>query len=468
MLKENQTYFVGITLTIFYIALFTLLYDQFEGVISVLGLIPIFYISSKKGFRIGLISSVCIAIITIIMFNLYEAPLSRVLFGASFFIFIGGLIGKFSDSQAQFSESKLLYQTIFDKSPIGIAVAQDGIFKFANKSFLDIFGYDKKEELISKDMGIIYPVESKDSMRNRALNRERGFEEPDNYEFIGLTKQNKLIPIKSNSTRVFFPDGPAAMGFVQDQSIEKQLESEQKRLIAELETKNKDLEELGYFIFHDLSKPIRQANSTLQLLYEQLGDNIDSEVEELFEHVFRGFNKGWQLIQAIKQITLIPSDMQDTEVISLDQIIVDIINNDLADIIRQSNSRVEIKGSLPSIRADSSELYILFNNLISNAIKFRREGVKADISIYSIQNENDFEVVVSDNGRGIKESDIPHVFKMFSRFHPKVKGTGIGLPLCNKIVEKMNGKIHITSKLSKGTKFHIVFPKSINAESEKR
>jgi signal transduction histidine kinase len=224
---------------------------------------------------------------------------------------------------------------------------------------------------------------------------------------------------------------------------------------TELKRSNEELEQFAYVASHDLQEPLRMIASYMQLLKQRYGHKLDSDATEFMAFALDGAERMQRLIVDLltysrvgsKAKPLVPTDMND---------ILERAMRNLTVAIEETGAKVN-SPRLPVVPGDSVQLTQLFQNLIGNAIKFRSER-PPEIHIAAQQEPGSWHFTVSDNGIGIPKKDFDRIFIIFQRLHTREKypGTGIGLAICKKIVERHGGRIWVESEEGKGTTFHFV------------
>lgn len=221
-----------------------------------------------------------------------------------------------------------------------------------------------------------------------------------------------------------------------------------------------DLKQFAYIVSHDLKEPVRMITSFSNLLSSSLPKDLISETERTyFNYIFDGAKRINVLIDELMKYTLISQKEHNLDVIDLNEIVNFTIDN-LNVYIKENNAKISV-GVLPSIMGNKSLLIQVFQNLIINAIKFRKDTEDPIIEIDSYEEENNVFIKITDNGIGIDENYLELIFALFHRLHTKnnYEGTGMGLAIVSKIVKKLNGKIVVNSVVNEGTTFTLQFPK---------
>lgn len=223
--------------------------------------------------------------------------------------------------------------------------------------------------------------------------------------------------------------------------------------------KNKELEEFAYLTSHDLQEPLRTITSFLTLLKRRRGDDLDEDSKNYIEFAVQGASRMRNLINALLEYSRIGSISDRHETISCERLLSSAIEN-LKTMIKEGQAKITF-APLPEITVIGCLVIQLFQNLIANAIKFRRKNILPIIDITVQDKPNTWMFSVSDNGIGIDQAHSERIFQIFKRLHrlEEIPGTGIGLAMCKKIVEQHRGKIWVESTLDVGTTIHFTLSK---------
>lgn len=245
--------------------------------------------------------------------------------------------------------------------------------------------------------------------------------------------------------------------------ITQEKEAEQERIRSrQLEARNKELEQFAYVASHDLQEPLRTVISFVGLLKRGYQDKLDERGNEYLKFVVDASVRMSQLIKGLLEYSRIGSNRQLTQV-DINDLIQNILD-DLSAQINQTKADITVY-PMPNIMGYKTELRLLFQNLISNAIKFRKTDQSPIIQIGVIDEKSHWHFSVKDQGIGVDPVFKEQIFSLFQRLHgiEKYEGTGIGLAHCQKIVELHGGKIGVDSQLHQGSTFHFSISKSIKA-----
>ncbi len=235
---------------------------------------------------------------------------------------------------------------------------------------------------------------------------------------------------------------------------------------TELKRSNRDLQEFAYIASHDLQSPLVTIISFAGLLKKKLKSKLTSEEEEYFNFIFSSSKRMRNLIVDILSYSRINADKININKIDIGNILSQ-IKADLDTIIQQSEATI-VLGDLPEyIYGDELKIKQLFQNLISNAIKYRKKELAPIVKIESYEENNHWIFTISDNGIGIKKEYQNVIFTIFQRLHnndEQYEGTGIGLSICRKIIDQHKGDISLSSEVGVGTTFFLKLPKSLETE----
>jgi len=242
---------------------------------------------------------------------------------------------------------------------------------------------------------------------------------------------------------------------VQDVSHLKAREDAFRGRVEELERSNADLSEFAYIASHELQEPLRMVEKFGSILAEDFGRKLGTEGSELLGFVVEGAHRMQGLIDDLLALSRINSEGQDFEECDSSELVEQAMAN-LADRLEENQAMVEVE-PLPAIEADVSQVVQLWQNLLSNAIKFR--GVEAPhIRIAAEKADEEWVFSVEDNGVGIEPKEAETVFTIFRRLHPDLPGTGIGLTICKRIVNRHGGRIWVEAGPSGGSIFRFTIP----------
>ncbi len=248
------------------------------------------------------------------------------------------------------------------------------------------------------------------------------------------------------------------LGISNDITDFKKLLAELKQKSEELARSNQELEQFAYVASHDLQEPLRTIYNFVGLLDKKYSEKTDQDTREYFKFIVNATAKMQNLIKDLLEFSRVGKNISFTDV-DCNKILKEVIA-DLDVSIKESNAKI-ISAILPVLRGNEIELKRLFQNLISNAIKFHKKNVFPEITVTVEEKEKEYLFAIKDNGIGIEEKYIGKLFIIFQRLHSveEYPGTGIGLATCKKIVTLHKGKIWVESKLDEGSTFYFTLPK---------
>ncbi|MES2761301.1 MAG: ATP-binding protein [Bacteroidota bacterium] len=236
------------------------------------------------------------------------------------------------------------------------------------------------------------------------------------------------------------------------------------QMTERLVNSNKELEQFAYITSHDLQEPLRSISIYVELFQLKYKNKIDEDADQYLSAIVRSTSRMQLLIKDMLEYSRIGHDDEVTIIYS--EVMVKNVLNDLSALIKETNTKVIID-DLPVINS-FSELKLVFQNLIANAIKFRNLDIEPVIHVSAKDNLNEWQFSVKDNGIGIEKEYFDRIFVIFQRLHSQkdYSGSGIGLAHCKKIVEMHGGNIFIESVPGKGSIFHFTIPKNIKSDKK--
>ncbi|ELY60097.1 PAS/PAC sensor signal transduction histidine kinase [Natronococcus amylolyticus DSM 10524] len=253
------------------------------------------------------------------------------------------------------------------------------------------------------------------------------------------------LPVRNANDEVY-------AGMVVSQDITERREYQRK-----LEESNERLEQFAYAASHDLQEPLRMVTSYLELVDNRYGDELDEDGEEFLEFAIDGAERMRQMIDGLLEYSRVDTHGDPFEPVDLDDILEDVLE-DLQIRIDERNAEITTD-DLPCIDGDDSQLRQVFQNLLSNAIKYS-EDEPPQVDISATRDDEQWIISVQDNGIGIDPDEQERIFEVFQRLHTHEEhsGTGIGLALCRRIVERHGGNIWVESGLDEGSTLSFTVP----------
>lgn len=282
--------------------------------------------------------------------------------------------------------------------------------------------------------------------------------EPGIIQFRCRRKDGEIIYAESHTTFIENEDGTVlSRGVIMDVTERKHFEEMIKDYTEELRRSNEELEQFAYVASHDLQEPLRMVTSYLQLIEKRYKEELDEDGRVFITFAVDGASRMKQLISDLLTYSRVQRNKDEMTSVSMDDALSQALNN-LRLSIEETNATVS-HDDLPEVSANDRQIIQLFQNLISNALKFRGDALPT-IHIGAKQENKEWVFSVRDNGIGIEKEHQERIFVIFQRLHTREKydGTGIGLAICRKIVDKHGGRIWVESEPGAGTTFFFTIP----------
>jgi len=266
-------------------------------------------------------------------------------------------------------------------------------------------------------------------------------------------KDGSRFPAEIVISPVITSQGPFALTSVIDLTARVENERLAQIQLEELQHKNQEMEQFNYIASHDLQEPLRTVANYIMLLQEDYPDNITPEINGHLVVMDQAVSRMSKLIRNLLDFGRLG---RNKKLVFTDcDTVVKEVTADLNNLISYTSASIILNDELPKLYAYDTELRQLFQNLINNAIKFRKEGTEPRIQIGCRAIEGFYEIYVSDNGIGIDEKHFDTIFHIFQRLNhdDEYEGYGVGLANCKKIAEMHGGKIWVESEYGKGSTF---------------
>ncbi len=344
---------------------------------------------------------------------------------------------------------------------VGVAIADpNGGLQMVNDYYLNLMGYTREEF----DAGLVRwnvrtPPEHL-TADNHAIEelRERGVCTP--YEKEYIRKDGTRVWVLIADALIPGPE-EQILAFVLDITERKRAEEEINKINKELERSNMDLQQFAYIASHDLQEPLRMISSYLQLIERRYKDKLDDDANDFINFAVDGAVRLQSLISGLLEFSRVKTHGKSFGIVRVKNVVDDVCK-DLNLFINETGAVIEY-GNLPDITGDDIQIGRIFQNLLQNAIKFRMKGVPPRVTITAEHRGSEYIFSVKDNGIGIEKQYYDKIFMIFQRLHSREEysGTGIGLAVCKRIVERHGGKIWVESIFGEGSSFYFTIPGEI-------
>jgi len=363
------------------------------------------------------------------------------------------------NAEERLRESEARFRQTFELAASGIAHVIDGRFVRVNRSLCEIFGYSEKE-LLSKSVKDISHPDDRDLTDAERARVRSGEIESARFEkrYIRADGRVVWVDLAIALVRDVFGVPQYEIAIFDDITDRKQAESALREAHEELKRSNAELEQFAYVASHDLQEPLRMVASYSQLLGRRYESKLDSDAREFMAYIVDGATRMKQLIEDLLAYSRVGIKSQDFKPVSSEAALSRALFN-LRTAIEEAGA-VVTHDTMPTVQADEVQLGQLFQNLMGNALKFRSASVPR-IHVSVSEKEAEWEFAVRDNGIGIEPQYYERIFMVFQRLHNKGEypGTGIGLAICKKVVERHGGRIWVESRPGEGSSFHFTLPK---------
>jgi PAS domain S-box-containing protein len=350
-------------------------------------------------------------------------------------------------------EADLRFRSLVQSSTNAIIIADgQGLILSWNRGARDIFGHEEPE-VIGQPLTLIMPERYREAHRaglrhlfETGVGRLMG----QTLELQGLRKNGEEFPIELTLSNWSVEGQTYFGGIIRDITERKKVE--------ELLRSNSELQQFANIASHDLQEPLRMVSSYVQLLSARYGDRLDEDARDYIAFAVDGAKRMHQLINALLEYSRVQGRPNPFERVDLNKVFDQVVL-DLAMRIQETGAKIT-HGPLPEVKADTAQMAQLLQNLFVNAMKFRKKDINPVIHLSAAEEKGEWVFTCQDNGIGIDPKYAERIFMIFQRLHHReeYEGTGMGLAICKRIVERHGGRIWVESKPGEGASFRFTFP----------
>lgn len=362
--------------------------------------------------------------------------------------------------QEELAESQRRYLEFFTLNPVPCWVYDLDTLQFVdvNEAALRHYGYTR-DEFLRLTLPDIRPGEDAETLR-KALRQEPGIRHRQAVRY--RTKDGRNLDVDTTSIPISVSGRPCRLVVAYDVTERVAAEAKAEAFRRELERSNRELQDFASVASHDLQEPLRKISAFAGRLEQKYGHNLPPEAREYLDRMLNAVKRMQTLIEDLLTYSRVTTRAKPFESADLNTIVKEVLN-DLEARILVSDGTVEV-GRLPTIEADPTQMRQLFQNLIGNALKFRKPDVPPVVRIsgelVDIEGRKWCQLVVSDNGIGFDNHYAERIFGVFERLHGRAEfeGTGMGLAIVRKIVNRHGGTVTAEGKPGEGATFTVLLP----------
>ena len=365
----------------------------------------------------------------------------------SFCAFIRDIRERKSAADALQSQAELLNLT----NDAVIMRDLDGTIRYSNRGAKEMYGFTEAEMIGHRSHDLFktkFPIPYEQIEQAICIKgRWEG-------ELVHHVRDGRKIIVASRQTlKVDLEGKPVAVLEINSDITERKLTEQRQQVLAEIKRSNLELEQFAYIASHDLQEPLRAVAGCLQILEKTYKGKLDDNADELIHLAIDGAIRMRALISDLLSLSRVSSGEVTFERVDLSLLLEQALKN-MKTTIEETGAKIT-HDALPILTVEKTQLTQLFQNLISNALKFHGDK-PPEIHVGTVQHDDQWQFSVRDNGIGFEAEHSEKIFEPFKRLHGRDKypGTGIGLAICKRIVERHRGRIWVESKPGEGTTFY--------------
>ena len=400
--------------------------------------------------------------------GLYGTELGLVLFAVSNVLLLVALVIWSARivyrSESSLRKSLVAFQSLFEAAPDAMLVVDRlGLVVRANENAQALFGYPLNE-LLGHPVEMLIP----ERFRDRHPQLRRGYFDRPSRRGMGTgldlrarRKDGVEIPVDISLGPIEDSDSLLAVATIRDITDRKRASDLIAQYASSLEQRNEELQEFAAVASHDLQEPLRKISAFGERLKTQAGESLDAEARDSLSRMLHASRRMSQLIEGLLNLSRVTTKGFPFKKTHLGEVVAEVLK-DLEVRIREAGAHVDV-GDLPTLHADRLQMRQLFQNLIANALKFRNADRPPLVSITGEHDQDTmWRIAVSDNGIGFDEKYLARLFRPFQRLHGRneYEGSGMGLAICKRIVQRHGGEITARSTPGAGSTFVVTLPEN--------
>ena len=365
-------------------------------------------------------------------------------------------------------KSDLRFRSMMESAPDAMMICDpQGNIQTVNTAAERLFGYDRAE-LASRPLDTLLtprkhaPVDdAADDPAGRQA-RDQAFQDLQaaGAQYDGQRSNGETFPLDLSRSPLEVGNEHLVINAIRDRTAQQQAEDAMRKYSLDLARSNAELERFAYVASHDLQEPLRMVSSYTQLLARRYKGKLDPSADEFIAYAVDGATRMQRLINDLLALSRVGTQAKASEPVDTDAVLRRVVS-DLQPAIEAAGATVVSPEALPTVLADGTQVGQLFQNLVGNALKFRgKEPPRVEISAVPVADGGFWQFSFKDNGIGIEPQYFDRIFVIFQRLHGKEEypGTGIGLAICKKIVERVGGRLWVESQPGHGTTFLFTLP----------
>jgi two-component system, LuxR family, sensor kinase FixL len=361
---------------------------------------------------------------------------------------------------AEIQEKDKQIRTLIDSIPNGIVMVDaKGTIILCNSETEKMFGYNNGE-LIQRNVRSLIPdrVLSENSEFAEGFTGKVPRQMGQSRNLFGRKKDGDEIPIEIGLNPVEMADGTYIVASIVDITERKNIEDRLQRTNAELSRKNSEMEQFVYTVSHDLKSPLVTAASFIGFLKEDLKLNRSPEVDDSLMRIEKANHRMRELIEDLLELSRAGRFELEKEKVLLKDLIDTVIEGH-SEEIRKRGLKIEMEVGSTTIEVDASRMQQVFENLLTNALKYASKGSQPLLRIFTEENEENVKICFRDSGPGIDQAYHEKIFGLFQRLQTDEEGTGVGLSIVSRIIEVHGGTVWVESSVGNGASFWMSLPK---------